>query len=147
MQQHVFPGLIARSSENIPYLWVIYNGPLTSEGFRYALSNVSFLTWLADNCNGKLLLDMSKSDYFSIPEMSDFMEQKFIPAIGEMGFQKIAVLVTERILAMLGFVFQGLELAFNDKLTNIHFFEGSQFHNSPQVLDWFCAPEVFLTNP
>ena len=137
MEQFTIKNLTVRIAENINYVWVLLGGQISREEFADSLGDADFHTLLQQYDVKNVLVDCSGMWSFGIPEMSDYLDTEFTAAMRGIGVEKISVVLSEDVLSMLSFVFQGIENNHNNSSPKIRFFESSQFHESFESVSWF----------
>ena len=123
MEQVTVQYLTIRFSENINYAWALFNGPVSIEEFIESLDDADFQAELKEKGTTNLLLDCTRIGTFSIPDMSDYLDGRFMNAMAEASIEKISVVVDGNVLYMMQFVFQGIEDNHADDKTAIRFFK------------------------
>ncbi len=137
MEQITVQDLTIRFSENINYVWALFSGPVDNEGFIQSLDDAGFHAALKEKDTINLLLDCTRIGTFSIPNMSDYLDGRFMGAMDAAGIEKISVIVDGNVLYMMKFVFQGIEDNHADDKTAIRFFNEEQFQQSAEAVEWF----------
>jgi hypothetical protein len=107
-----------------------------SPEFAASLGDDDFHTEVILSNVHNIVLDCSRMQVFSIPEMPRFLDQQFAEMMRDCAVEKISVIINEEWLSVMSGIFEGIEKR-HQTAPQIRFFDTNSFYNSFDPVAWF----------
>lgn len=137
MEQFNIQNLTLRVSPDFNYVWVLLDEQARSPEFAASLSDAQFQQLLQHYKVRNILLDCSKMQVFSIPDMSSYLDKEFANLMNSIGVEKISVIINDETFQMLSGIFLGIQSRHLQNAPQIRFFGSDSFYNSFDSVSWF----------
>ena len=136
MEQFTIQNLTVRISSNFNYIWVLVDEETRSPEFAASLSDDEFHTQVILSNIHNIVLDCSRMQVFSIPEMPRFLDKQFAEMMYDCAVDKVSVIVNEEWISIMSGIFDGIA-ARHQSAPEIRFFSTAGFYDSFESVSWF----------